>query len=86
MCLSKAMHLRQVHRYGWTVSVDGDTGAVTIQRRGRVYRRLPPGTHLRRPPPQPAANNSNTPTATATGDHHHDPQQLPLDHDGDLPF
>lgn len=49
--LSRRGHLRVVHRHGWKVEVDGDTGDTLWSREGRTIRTAPHGTPLRRPPP-----------------------------------
>lgn len=43
-------HLRQVHKRGWKLHLDPDTGQVTARWRDRTYRSVPWGTHLRRAP------------------------------------
>jgi hypothetical protein len=46
--LSTSSH-RRVHREGWAISIDPDTGEVTFTRGERSWTTLPAGTRLRRP-------------------------------------
>jgi hypothetical protein len=43
-----------VHRHGWTVALNTDTGEVTVRRRGRAWRSLPRGTPLEPAPDPPS--------------------------------
>ncbi|MBW3562643.1 MAG: hypothetical protein KY437_09110, partial [Actinobacteria bacterium] len=44
-------HLNLVHKKGWALALDPDTGRVTARWRHRTYRTLPWGTRLNRAPP-----------------------------------
>lgn len=48
--LGPRSHLRQVHKRGWKIEIDPDSGQVTARRGDRTHRSLPWGTRLRRPP------------------------------------
>lgn len=50
--LSRRNHKR-VHDHGWNITLDGHTGTLTAKRKGRLYRSLPRGTPLSRPPRKP---------------------------------
>jgi hypothetical protein len=58
---TKRIHLGRIHKYGWKINIDPDTGMLTARRKRRAWRSLPRSTGLARPPdsrPPPSAGTT----------------------------
>jgi hypothetical protein len=92
--LSRRPH-RWKHTYGWQTTLDPDTGAITISRRDRTYRSLPPGTRLstatgppdtRPPGTGPPGTQDRNPRATGPPHTHPSPHEHTHAEDPTPPF